>query len=124
MSHGKFGTAINCIDGRTQLPVVEWLKKNYNLDYVDMITEPGADKILSQNLNGKELKLKVLISVEKHNSNVIAIAGHCDCAGNPVSNDEHLDQIRKGIKVITSWNLPVKAIGIWINEKWEAELIE
>jgi hypothetical protein len=36
----KFATAINCRDGRTQLPVIEWLKKEYGATYVDMITEP------------------------------------------------------------------------------------
>lgn len=36
----KFATAINCIDGRTQLPVIEWARKKYGVDYVDMITKP------------------------------------------------------------------------------------
>jgi hypothetical protein len=35
------------MDGRVQLPVIEWMKRNYALDYIDMITEPGSDKIMS-----------------------------------------------------------------------------
>ena len=35
----KFVTAINCMDGRVQVPVIEWLKKEYKADDVDMITE-------------------------------------------------------------------------------------
>ncbi|WP_369522760.1 carbonic anhydrase [Guptibacillus hwajinpoensis] len=31
----RFGTALNCIDGRTQIPVTQWLKAHYHLDYVD-----------------------------------------------------------------------------------------
>ncbi|KKK49410.1 hypothetical protein LCGC14_3135340, partial [marine sediment metagenome] len=27
MASGKFGTAINCIDGRTQAPVSDWIKE-------------------------------------------------------------------------------------------------
>ena len=45
----KFATAINCMDGRTQIPVIEWLKKEYGVDYVNMINEPGPNKILAEN---------------------------------------------------------------------------
>ena len=44
MSKDIFGTAINCIDGRVQEPVAEWVKKNFN---VDNITLEGPDRILS-----------------------------------------------------------------------------
>jgi hypothetical protein len=47
VSSYRVGTAINCIDGRVQEPVAAWLKERYHLDYVDMITEPGADKVLA-----------------------------------------------------------------------------
>ena len=32
-----FATAINCMDGRVQIPVIEYLKKEFKVDYVDMI---------------------------------------------------------------------------------------
>ena len=44
----KFATAINCIDGRVQTPVAEFIKKSYHIDYVDMITIPGPDRVLSE----------------------------------------------------------------------------
>jgi len=34
--HGKFATAINCMDGRVQLPVINWLMENLSVDYVDI----------------------------------------------------------------------------------------
>ncbi len=46
---GIFATAINCMDGRVQIPAIEWLKRRHQIDYVDMITEPGPNKILSEN---------------------------------------------------------------------------
>ncbi|HEX5977311.1 MAG TPA: carbonic anhydrase [Nitrososphaeraceae archaeon] len=39
----RFGTAINCIDGRTQQVVIDHMEHNYNIDGVDMVTFPGAD---------------------------------------------------------------------------------
>ena len=44
----SFGTVLNCIDGRTQIPVINWIKENFNVEYVDLITEPGMDKIVSE----------------------------------------------------------------------------
>ena len=42
-----------------------------------------------------------------------------DCAANPISEDEHLIQIRTSISLIKSWNLPVKVIGLWISDQWK-----
>src|SRR5262244_3596388 len=48
MAHGAFATAINCIDGRAQSPVADWLKINCNVSYVDVATIPGPDKALTR----------------------------------------------------------------------------
>jgi carbonic anhydrase len=125
MAQGKFGTAINCMDGRVQLPVINWLKQNYALDYVDMITEPGPDKIVAG--QGKELesiKTRVLVSAKAHGSQIIAVAGHHDCAGNPVSREEHQAQLKRAAEVIRSWNLPFKeVIALWVGENWATEIV-
>ena len=127
MSHGKFGTAINCMDGRVQLPVTNWLKSRYTLDYIDMITEPGPDQMLTQGSPAqvKSIKSRVLISVNAHGSQTILIAAHHDCAGNPVSKEEHVKQVKECMKILQSWKLPVKnIIGAWINDNWILEIIE
>ena len=91
----KFVTCINCMDGRAQKPVIDYMQKRFGVEYVDMITEPGPNKILSDNNDAtliESLKKRVAISVEKHGSEIIAIVGHFDCAGNPVderSQKEH-----------------------------------
>lgn len=84
MVDGKFGTAINCIDGRTQDPISHWIKENYSIDYVDTITEPGSDKALSEKNIDKiaQIKAKVLISINAHGSKLIVVSGHYDCAAN------------------------------------------
>jgi len=124
-SDKKFATAINCIDGRTQIPVSDWIKEKYAVNYVDMVTEPGCDKIVcgeDQNIVEK-IKSKVLISVNAHKSSLVAVAGHHDCAGNPVTKEEHLEQIKKCVSTIKSWNLPVEAVGLWVNDQWQIEQI-
>jgi hypothetical protein len=32
MAQGNFATAINCMDGRTQEPIINWAKKEFNVD--------------------------------------------------------------------------------------------
>ena len=125
MGLDKFATAINCIDGRTQFPVSLWVKENHSIDYVDVITEPGPDKKVSENQADKieQIKAKVLISVNAHKSNLIVVCGHHDCAGNPVSKEEHISQIKKSVEIIKSWNLGVTVLGLWVNEKWSIEPI-
>jgi len=38
----SFCTAINCMDGRTQLPVNEFMRRKLGVAYVDTITEAGS----------------------------------------------------------------------------------
>jgi hypothetical protein len=119
MAEGTFVTAINCMDGRTQQPVIDWMKKQYEVDYIDMITEPGPDGIMARREMDlvKQIKVRVMVSVEKHGSQAIALVAHGGCAGNPVSKDEHLGHLRKGMELIRSWELDVEIVGLWIDEE-------
>lgn len=118
MTKETFATAINCMDGRTQEPIIYWAKKTFEVDYVDAITEPGPDKILAEGPDTlvESIKNRVMISVNKHGSQNVIVVSHHDCAGNPVSKEEHLDQLKKSVDVISSWELGVKIIGVWIGE--------
>lgn len=121
MSEKKFVTAINCIDGHVQLPIIDWMKKQYTADFVDMITEPGPNKILTENKPCdliESLKKRVEISVIKHASTNIAIIGHFDCAGNPIEKETQLNQIKKSVKTIQSWGFNIPVIGLWIDDLW------
>jgi len=121
-----FATAINCIDGRTHKPVMEFVTKKFRADYVDLITEPGPDKVLSENKDYsliESIKRRMLISVKKHNSKIAIIAGHHDCVANPVEETEHYSQIKEAVKNIQSWNLEVEVYGVWVDKNWKAELV-
>jgi hypothetical protein len=126
MNFGKFATSINCIDGRIQMPISNWIKQKYFVDYVDVISHPGSDKVIGEKIieGIAEIKSKVLVSINAHNSKLIVISGHHDCAGNPVSKETHMTQIKKSINLIKSWDYPVTVIGIWVNDKWEIEEIQ
>lgn len=119
MSHGTFATSISCMDGRIQIPLANWIKENHSVDYVDAITEPGVDKKVAGDSDLDSIKSKVAISINAHKSELIVVSGHFDCAGNPVSNEEHFTQIKKSMEIISSWNLGVNVIGVWVDENWK-----
>ena len=121
MTAGRFGTVINCIDGRAQLPVIDWMKATHHLDWVDVITEPGADEALASFHIGKMLgiKYRTKVSVEAHASQVIAVVGHHDCAANPVSEEEHLHHIQRAVALVRSWSFTGDVIGLWVDEHWD-----
>lgn len=121
MAEGKFATSVSCMDGRIQIPLNKWIKENYSADYVDTITEPGVDKNLTQVV--ESIKTKVGISINAHKSDLIVVSGHYDCAANPVSDDEHIDLIKKDIEIISSWNLGVDIVGIWVDGSWKVNLV-
>lgn len=122
----KFATAINCIDGRVQIPVIDHLKNNYKLDYVDMITIPGANKILAENKDStiEAIKKYLNLSVNVHKSKIAAIVGHYDCAGNPANKETQLNGIIAATKNVASWGLNVDIIGLWVDKNWKVSLVK
>jgi hypothetical protein len=126
MSNKTFVTAINCMDGRVQQPVMVWLKKELNVDYVDVITEPGPNKILAENTSISDInsiRKRVDISVNKHLSKHIAIVGHHDCAGNPANKATQIQHIKDAVKTIQSWGYTVTVIGLWVDDQWTVHKI-
>jgi|TARA_Y100000389_G_scaffold146384_1_gene145058 carbonic anhydrase len=122
MSEKSFATSLSCMDGRVQLPMINLIKEKYSVDFVDTITAPGIDKVI---FNGdiESIKKSVIISVSNHKSSHIVISGHFGCAGNPVSDEEHFTHIKKSVEIVTSWNLGVDVIGVWIDENFIPHLI-
>lgn len=112
------------MDGRVQEPVIQFLKKKYKVDYVDMITEPGPDKILaeqSEPFKLNSIKQRIDISVNIHGSKVILMAGHDQCAGNPVEKDTHIAQTLNAAALIRQWFPEVEIVPVWIGDNWLVE---
>ena len=122
----RFGTAINCIDGRTQEPVISFMKQKYNIDGVDMVTFPGVDGIISNRENSDEIEIirrAVSISIEKHRSHIIAVIGHFDCAGNPGDKEHHYAHVRAAVHEVSSWNFDAQVAGYYVNDKQQVEQV-
>ena len=116
-----FCTAINCMDGRVQLPVIHYLMERLGVDYVDSVTEPGPVKILAEQTDLSLLDsifTRVSISTEKHGSKSIAICAHADCAGNPVDDEIQKDQLKKAAKILQERCPRTDVIALWLDINW------
>ena len=65
------------------------------------------------------IRRRLEISVNRHNSKLVAIAGHHDCAGNPIDKETQLEQIHAAMNTVESWNFKVEFIGLRVDENWE-----
>ncbi len=118
----RFCTAISCMDGRIQLPVIRYLQTRFHAKYVDLITEPGPSLILARQTDSglvKSILARVHISVSNHHSVGIAVVGHHDCAGNPATKDEQVLHIRESVKFARQQYEKSEVIGLWVDENWE-----
>lgn len=125
MAKELFGTAVNCIDGRAQQPVWDWMRYFCNTQYVDMITEPGVDKCLREGSPEMidAIKTKIRLSLHGHGSNVVAVVGHYDCLINPASREKHWEDISQATEVVVSWGLAARVVGLYVNEWLTVELV-
>jgi len=112
------------MDGRVHLPVIQWIKENYEVEYVDLITEPGIDGILADfNSDINDIINKLEISVDKHESKYIFIGGHYDCLGHPVDNENHKKDVMVAVERIKNIKSSCKVIGLWISDEFSVEKI-
>ena len=119
-----FACAINCMDGRVQDAVKNYMKENYGVDYVDMVTEPGPNKILCDEQECDlavidDIKKRVAISVHHHGSKFVAVAGHFGCAGNPAPKEVQIKQLKKCKEAVESCGFPVEIVLLWVEGDWK-----
>ncbi len=122
----KFCTAVTCMDGRIQLPVIAYLQKRFNAIYVDLISEAAVNLALSkqEEKNVVESVLdRIRISVEVHGSVSIAVVGHHDCAKNPTSRKEQYQHTQDSINFIQKKYNQLEIIGLWVDENWKVNEI-
>jgi len=121
----NFATCLNCMDGRVQLPVIHWIKENYDVEFIDMITEVGMDGALAdKNFEIKGILKKIGLSIGLHGSKSIFIVGHYDCGGNPVDTETHKKQINLAMDRIKSFAKSCTVTGLWVSEDLSVERVK
>lgn len=118
----KFVTLVACMDGRIQLSSNKYMQKKYKALYVDTITEAGPCKIISdyRNMNTIEnIKARLDLSINTHQSKAIGVVGHFDCAAIQDSDNLQKQLIVSTAKIIKNWYPDIEVIALWANENFE-----
>lgn len=121
-----FCTTINCMDGRTQLPVNRYMMKKTGADYVDTITESGPVKLLAEQPESaltESILERVKISIEKHKSASVSIVAHHDCAGNPASEDEQRQQLDLAVRFLAGHFPYAQVLALWVDQGWQVHKV-
>lgn len=113
------------MDGRAQLPVINWIKDTYGIGWVDMITEPGMDGILAEKSveDLADIIRKIDTSIKVHNTREIFIVAHHDCIGNPVDGKKHEDHVQKAVEKIKKLKPGMKIVGLWVDRDFTVKKI-
>ena len=117
----KRATCLNCMDGRVQLPVLKWIKDNYPVDFVDVITEAGMDNVLCNQQDISEVLRSINISVNVNKSTRLFVVGHYDCRGNPVEEGVHRQEIGGAVERLKDHYPQHEIVGLWVNKTWNVE---
>ena len=114
------------MDGRVQEPVIAWIRKQYAVQYVDSVTEPGPIRILADGIKpaaADSIRRRVDISVNSHGSRAIAVVAHYDCTGNPASREEQMRQLAVSVDIVQGWGYQVPVQGLWVDENWQVQAV-
>ena len=102
--------------------MIEYLQGRFDVDYVDSITEPGPNLVLAQQTDMdivKSIFSRLKISIERHASVGIAIAGHYNCVGNPASKEQQIAHTIDAVRCIKHKYGDLEVIGLWVDENWK-----
>lgn len=122
-----FAAAINCIDGRTQIPVIEHLRSSFGVDYVDMITEPGVNRLLAEHepvAVVSSIQGKLEISVSRHGAKLVAVVGHSGCAGNPTGREAQIAHLLAAKETVRAWDFGIRIVGLWVDDNGAVSEVE
>lgn len=122
----QFGTVVNCMDGRVQIPVLTYLQARFGVDWIDSITEPGPIKILAENTDKflvQSILDRLTISVKKHGSVGVAIVGHYDCTGNTVPRETQVEQLHQSQQFLRRYYPELPILLLWVDEHWQVSEI-
>ena len=120
----SFAMSLQCMDGRIQRPVLDYLKNTYGKHYVDVATYPGMIQHLAEKSSWKKINWfqdMIDISMNAHGANLVAVVGHHDCAANKISDDEHRNQVKMARDLMQVAYPSVRVLGLFVNSHWTVE---
>ena len=115
----EFATVLNCMDGRVQRQVADYLATSFRARHIDTITTAGTVRHLAIDTEQTStLLFNLRVSVDKHGSSHIAVAAHHDCAGNPVPDETQQGQVIQAVSRLGALYPDAEIVGLWVDNEW------
>ncbi len=117
----SFATAINCMDGRVQRPVLDWMEQRFGARWIDAITEAGPVRPLADEPESPvvaSILARCDVSTGRHGSRAIAVVAHADCAGNPAPEEVQREQLARAVRLLRDRYPVATVVGLWVDEKF------
>jgi len=125
-SPSKFCTAVTCIDGRIQESVASFLRKYYNAQWVDTVTEAGPVGLLSEG-NAQTMRAvcrDVSISIDAHASAGLGVVAHEGCAAVPLPREEQVPMALNTAERLRKKFPEMEVIALWAKLNGEIEVLQ
>jgi len=130
-----FFTSLGCMDGRAQKPIARLGRRLTGAKYPDTVTEAGTVGQLAKDQVDPQLeanlKHKIVdVSIGKHHSRGVIVSGHQECAGNPVDDQQHVNDVKLAatrVRGMVGEEVPV--YGAFVHRRrvfpgWKAEVVD
>lgn len=120
----KFGTVLQCMDGRPHRKVADYLTTSFGVRHLDSITTAGTVRhLVEETEQTRTLLSNLAISLDRHGSGQVAVVAHHDCAGNPVPDMTQKNQVARAMTHLGELYPDVEVVGLWLNEHWIVERV-
>ena len=126
-NNSDYGTIINCMDGTIQLPAIDFAKKLWKVNRIDVITDVAPEKILSEKKDQKTIERicqNIEASLCDQHTKRLAIVSHSTCDINKASDSSKKEMLQKAISYLKAKYTDIEVVGIWFDGNIKASLIE
>jgi len=116
----EHGTLVNCIDGTVQLPAIDFVKKMWNVPWVDVITEVAPERAFSDATSKAEVDHilnNIKSSLVNQQRKRLAIVSHSSCDVYKVSDEKKIEMLHLAVNFLSQSFPDASVTGIWIDKK-------
>lgn len=113
-------TLVNCIDGTVQVSAIDFVRKIWNVQWVDVVTDGAPERILSDAKCGGQadhIHTNIETSLCDQRTQRLAIAAHSGCDINEEPDDRKIEMLRLAVNHLKHRYTNAQVIGIWIDHK-------
>ena len=125
-NRASFCSAVNCIDGRVQLPVIQYLTRWFQVDFVDIVSDTGPVGVLAHDPDSERacsIYRRIDVSRNAHKSRGLAVVAHHDCAGNRRRCEDQIEDLHASAANLRVWYSGLPILGLWVGSDWTVKRV-